>query len=89
MTTIEDVKKMKVQVCAAYPVLPLSISLLFCPVIKQDIRVQDLKDELEKRDLPTTGLKAELLDRLMDSMGGDAAGDGDVAAGEADLPVQV
>ena len=26
MTTIEDVKKMKVQVCAAYPTLPLMIS---------------------------------------------------------------
>ena len=32
MTTIEDVKKMKVQVCAAYPIRPLSISPLFCPV---------------------------------------------------------
>lgn len=55
---------------------------------KKDIRMQELKDELEKRDLPTTGLKAELLDRLMEAMGGEAAGDGDGAAGEADPPVQ-
>ena len=51
--------------------------------------MQELKDELENRGLPTTGLKAELLDRLTEAMGGGAAGDGDVAAGEADPPMQV
>ena len=51
--------------------------------------MQELKDELESRGLATTGLKAELLDRLTEALGGEEAPeDEEVAAGEADLPVQ-
>ena len=50
--------------------------------------MQELKDELESRGLPTTGLKAELLDRLTEALGGEAPADGDVAAGEANILLQ-
>jgi len=50
--------------------------------------LQELKDELESRGLPTTGLKAELLDRLTEALGGEAPADGDVAAGEANILLQ-
>ncbi|KAK9917735.1 hypothetical protein WJX75_007636 [Coccomyxa subellipsoidea] len=45
------------------------------------MKVQELRDELEARDLPTTGLKAELLERLEEALGSGAA-DGDGAAAE-------
>ncbi len=39
--------------------------------------LQELRDELEARSLPTAGLKAELVERLEEALGG---GDGDGAA---------
>jgi hypothetical protein len=39
------------------------------------MKVVDLKSELEKNDLDTTGLKADLADRLKKFMAKDGAGD--------------
>ncbi|EIE27476.1 hypothetical protein COCSUDRAFT_64249 [Coccomyxa subellipsoidea C-169] len=48
------------------------------------MKVQELRDELEARSLPTAGLKAELVERLEEALGG---GDGDGAAAE-DAPAE-
>ena len=86
MTTIEDAKKMKVQVRAESRRSCRSlIRVLSVPVYDGEFRLQELKDELQSRGLETTGLKAELLDRLTDAIGGAEAGNEDVAAGESSL----
>ncbi len=76
---------MKVQVCRLLGSLPPLITA-FWTLLERDFRVQELKDELEGRGLSTTGLKAELLDRLTEAIGGEEAAKGEVATGEQICP---
>lgn len=74
MVTLEDVKKMKVQVCRG-GVCSCSDELTLLPWFQAEgVRrmLQELRDELEARNMPTTGLKAELLERLEEALAGGA-----------------
>ena len=79
MVALEDVKKLKVQVCSARHPDPAYLPGLVRSRLA--VPLQELKDELETLGLPTNGLKAELAERLEAALGGEAAADADATAG--------
>lgn len=90
MVALEDIKKLKVQVCAtALSLLPRSDLKMLMQRGHQQLAtdLQELKDELQSRGLDTSGLKAVLVERLEEAIAGGAA-DGAAAepAAEADAP---
>lgn len=88
MVAVGDVKKLKVQV--SHWTVTRSEALAYAcdpfPDLQQ-LRGQELKDELQSRGLDTSGLKAALVERLEDALAdAPAASDGAAAAPGAEAP---
>ncbi len=91
MVALEDVKKLKVQVCAtALSLVPRSDLKTLMQRGHQELAtdLQELKDELQSRGLDTSGLKAVLVERLEEAIGAGGAANGAAAepAAEVDAP---